>query len=400
MFHGFPVSYVLIPAGLLWGAFLGEKREKQVKTSLEILVFVYIGVILMSVLLSYGKHHDPVGEMVMWVQRGLVFTMVLLNVKDEKALARGIAFFLIVVTVLGVQAVQQGVTGVGWAGVTPHPGYDVVRVRWVGDWDGPNVYGLILATAGSMLLEFAWSRKNSIQRVLAVLGFIVALAGIYYTNSRGSVLAMCSGILFVGIFRFAKNAKVLTRAIIIIVLGLIIISQFMPGRMKELSSSDSSAHERTWMWERGLRMLRANPLLGVGKGIFAPKTGLRAHNNYVQVFAETGLVGFFIWMGILYFAFKPVSCYTLRSADSELDVQSRMLLVGLGVYCIATFFITLENDSLFLLLGFMACAQRLMIAKGRCLGLDGFGKKDARIILLSMVLVLVAIWLIAINEII
>ena len=73
-------------------------------------------------------------------------------------------------------------------------------------------------------------------------------------------------------------------------------------------------HNRTQIWRAGLKVLRAHPLVGAGAGAFPeavrPRLGVPAipghryvaHNAYLSVLVECGVVGFglfALWLGVL-----------------------------------------------------------------------------------------------------
>ena len=116
------------------------------------------------------------------------------------------------------------------------------------------------------------------------------------------------------------------------------------GRIKAAAvSGDSSAQARFLLWGIGLEMLRTHPLLGVGGGNYQanyadaraqfakrnPQSELVsfneqllpifAHNEYVQILAELGGIGFLLFV-LLALSF-------VRNAALSLRVVKRKLLV-------------------------------------------------------------------------
>ena len=79
-------------------------------------------------------------------------------------------------------------------------------------------------------------------------------------------------------------------------------------------------------------MLQHQPIFGVGYGNFLNHHYLTAHNSFVLCFAELGLVGFFLWVGMLALGFTGVNQVVQRApADSleyKLGVQLQASLVG------------------------------------------------------------------------
>ena len=141
---------------------------------------------------------------------------------------------------------------------------------------------------------------------------------------------------------------------------------------------------RVDIWTVGWRMVEAHPVEGVGAGNFTtasihyllePGAILRAdfivdqpkvaHNTYLQVLAELGLVGFLLFMTILLFslvcAFKAHKV-AAEAGDRELDIVARATVVALLALYTAYFFVSRDyGKQLWLLLAL--CPVMLEIAR-------------------------------------
>jgi O-antigen ligase len=58
---------------------------------------------------------------------------------------------------------------------------------------------------------------------------------------------------------------------------------------------------RVAAWSTGLEIFKSHPIAGVGLSQFADynETGHTAHNSYILALSETGLLGYFCWMGTI-----------------------------------------------------------------------------------------------------
>ena len=74
---------------------------------------------------------------------------------------------------------------------------------------------------------------------------------------------------------------------------------------------------RAWVWRDTLSMIRANPLLGVGLGAYGTAFSIytqsdgsirvpQAHNDYLQVVADCGVVGGVIALWFLFLTFRAI----------------------------------------------------------------------------------------------
>ena len=219
---------------------------------------------------------------------------------------------------------------------------------------------------------------------------------IYYTNSRGAVLAFVCGLIYY------YHRKLMSRytPVMLALLGLVFV--LAPSRMTEVSSEEESARERTWLWEQGLEMLRDNPVLGVGRGMFAPSTELKllAHNNFVQNFAELGYTGFFIFISIMWFTFKGTYMIAEKlPAASELKAYARMCGVILVMYSAATFFVVMELDLFYFVLGLASSVYLIGRRQEESIPPLQYGLLDLKFVVAGMIIIQSAVWLAAVKHI-
>lgn len=201
--------------------------------------------------------------------------------------------FVVCAGVLAVHSIEQANTGVGWTGITL--GEDG-RVRYVGIFNDPNDLGLLFAATLPMAF-FLSSLGGLLRRLLWLAVAALLLYGIYLTNSRGAMLAVLTvGGIFVWKRRGMFTAGVLG------VLGLLAM-RLLSSRMQELDPDEESAFGRVDAWYEGIHMFFSKPLLGVGPGNFTDYNHLTAHNSWVLVLAETGFVGYTLWLAFTTYSF-------------------------------------------------------------------------------------------------
>jgi len=94
------------------------------------------------------------------------------------------------------------------------------------------------------------------------------------------------------------------------------------------------------MWYTGIQYLKQDPILGRGYEMFRWSYGRPAHNGYVSVFADTGLVGFFLWTGLLFLGIRDAG--RLRSLRGQLGEYAGALRVSLLAYCGAAVFANVQ----------------------------------------------------------
>lgn len=176
-------------------------------------------------------------------------------------------------------------------------------------------------------------------RALKSLGIACALTGataLLLTQSRGALLALV-GILMVAVWflvpRLVTRVKILGVGILACMLLLpSLINHF--DRLQGILD-DPDATSRVYVWAAATMLFFAHPLLGVGYGnyrflyadfTFVPNAipgHLDAHNIYLQLLAETGLVGFLSFF-ILAGLFISLALKSIR----EQDTVSRIVAFG------------------------------------------------------------------------
>ena len=207
-------------------------------------------------------------------------------------------------------------------------GWFLWRLKSVGFLADPNDFAQVLVMTLPMLWGAGWRpdrRLNNLVRVIAP-GALMVYA-IFLTQSRGALLGLAS-LLFFGV----RKALGTTRTVLL--LGSMVAVQLL-GNMsggREFSGKEKSAEERIESWGIGLDLLKRNPLFGAGYGNYLEYNYLTAHNSFVLCFAELGLVGYFLWIGMIVLTFKSLSAAveTLppRSPHRQMVVLLRNSLVG------------------------------------------------------------------------
>lgn len=396
---GWPTAYIIMPIGMLIGASHYFGDPKRFALPQNRLIPLYLLTIFVSTWLAVGI--GGAGEQLeLFLKRAVVFFMIAWMLTTTERAEKTVWVMLALSLFLAYQAYLQGSTGYAWGGLTRFPGYDVIRVRWYGDWDGPNVLGILFVMAIGMTLELIFGPKRFWVRLMGVGLASAFLYAMFLTNSRGAVLAVGCSLLFYFRDRFRRHPIALVVAAAAIA-GLV---SFGPSRMGEVSSSESSAHERTWLWEQGLVMLRQNPLLGVGRGEFIKRVDLHliAHNNYVQNFSETGLIGFTCFIAILWFTFR--GCLLVVRPESGCDPRlvslARMAMSALVGFGAATFFVVMELDLLYFVLGLAAAVYLIARHQHPEVPALTFSRFDILVIGSSVVGIVILIWLAAVAQIV
>jgi putative inorganic carbon (hco3(-)) transporter len=218
------------------------------------------------------------------------------------------------------------------------------QIYGIGNFDNPNdmAYSVVLVVPFTLGLLF--QAKNFLTRFSALMLLAVSIYCIYLTRSRGGQLALgtCIGswtYLWTSNKKWKKRLLVLAGFFIIV----LFVSQTTGYRQ------DGSAMGRIDAWSEAWTLLKANPIIGVGKNRFTEYHAVDTHSSYVRTSVETGLIGLYGFVGLIYFSFVTV----LRIDSSKDRLKWRMYSSGYGSYLIsyitASIFSTRSYDMIFLL---------------------------------------------------
>jgi putative inorganic carbon (hco3(-)) transporter len=204
--------------------------------------------------------------------------------------------------------------------------HGLLRSQATGIFSDPNdIAGTIVAGLGLTLFRARMEQK--FLRWVYIFISVVFFWAILLTNSRGGLVAlMLLAIIFV--FLTVRNKLKALSILLVAVVPLMLLSS---SRMRNFDSGDESANQRFWYWTNGIDQLIQNPLLGVGYQSFTEVNGgMTAHNSFVLCFAETGLIGYFFWMGCFYYTFRT-SRKSEPGSDSDASKKQALELLGTRV---------------------------------------------------------------------
>lgn len=281
----------------------------------------------------------------------LMAFVLLANAADTRSRLRTVmAVFVACATVLSVHGIEQSMTGIGWTGVGMS---QETRIQYVGIFNDPNDLGMLFIMCLPMAI-YLGSRGGllGLRRLLWWGMAAVLVYGIFLTDSRGTMLAL---VAILGVYVWQKRGLVMAGLLAAGAMGGLIA---MPSRMQELDASEASAAGRIDSWYEGIQMFIGNPLFGVGAGGYTDVNPLTAHNSFVLVLAEMGIIGFTLWLAIVGYSFKMTLSMLKRGDDIMDDVPAEIpdetvvsewrddraltltLLLSLSGFFVAAFFLS------------------------------------------------------------
>jgi len=214
---------------------------------------------------------------------------------------------------------------------------------------------------------YFFTKSNTLGKMLGLTAFVLLLYGIYMTNSRGTMLALAGITGLYLLIRFGGTKAIIT-GLILSPIALFIVSAF-----RAVSSQEASAMGRLWAWWDGLEMLKANPFFGVGSNNFLEHHGRVAHNTYIQLAAELGLLGYTLWVTTLFLtlfmAFSIINYakkINLKEASDELKTDIALCTTcfySLCGFAMTAFFLTRNLFIIYYMVAGLTIASYLRLKK-------------------------------------
>lgn len=163
---------------------------------------------------------------------------------------------------------------------------------------------------------------------IIVFCVVVMMAALILTTSRGGVGALAVGIsaaVLLGAVKRRSGAKELKLGVVAVILVIIALFWIGPGKFSEKIQSTGLTSQRGELREISYRMIGESPLFGTGVGTyrwvfpgykdqrFGGNFYEHAHNDFLEILGEQGLVGFTLLMsGMLVIFLRIVSAFLRR----------------------------------------------------------------------------------------
>jgi putative inorganic carbon (hco3(-)) transporter len=248
---------------------------------------------------------------------------------------------------------------------------------------------LVVATVFAVALAYDL-RGRSRAWILAAGAAPLALVALFATLSRSGLIALAVALLAAIVIGGRWRGRLTLFAAMVTAIGVIYFAAASPTALERITNPSSSGRDD--IWTVGWRIVEHNPVVGIGADNFKLETvrylvepgvisadqyivsqPLVAHNVYLEMLAELGIVGLTLFVTIIGMS---IAC-TVRatataraSGDPRLELLSRALIVGLVALLAADCFASEQySKQLWLLLALgpvvLAASRRSAVAARR-----------------------------------
>lgn len=326
-------------AALLLAVIIGKHliTGRSLSGYLPILVFITAYGIIGISTLFYATNPEMVQTSLVMYFKGALLALVVVLLLTECNQIRGLIWALLAAGILlAALNCHQYFTGQfenSYWGFCQSSFRDIVGkskgYRIGGPMAAPNFFAQFLLVLLPLSINRLWHEKSVILRILAGLAFTLISAAVILTYSRGGFLSILVMITMY-LIMYPPKLRNLLLVLVLIIPMLALPSASYLERMKSLKDvipgqttefhSDSSFKGRASEMLVAVHLFLEHPLLGVGWGNYIEhyrkyankflldlrQESRKAHSRYLEVLAESGIVGLIVFVGNLYIAMKGV----------------------------------------------------------------------------------------------
>jgi len=320
--------------------FLLNVREIK-STPLFGLILIFIGLSVLSVFYSINSS-ESMREAVRIITIFLLYFLTYNLIQDEKDWNLLLKFILISYIFPGLVAFGQFALGMGLP--DEFGGFN----RVYGTFDHPNpfafytffILGIIIALILSQKKEVAF--KLNKRKLWILASPLIFLLFATYTRS-----ALACLIIFVLVLGLLKYRRILLGGLVLFLITYFLSSVFQE-RLWELFTLDpyGSIVWRLRLWEQMMPISLWQPWFGYGAGTFNSLVeyyrgfqwgSLEAHNDYLKIFVENGIIGLLsyisIILGLLFYLFRIFK----KSIEDNKTLALSILIISISLFIISFF---------------------------------------------------------------
>lgn len=339
------------------------KKEQPLgllQTKGEKVVFLYLGIVVLSTIFSYdpklsffGGYYKFQGFIAWFNYTSLfLFAYHLIAVHNQLKIIRFMVFASFFVGVYGIiqHFFVEYLVG------------KQAKTKFVMSWgffDNPNHFGtyLVLMMIFSMTLYLLATnqRERWIQGIITCILFLSLL----YTLSRASWIATFCGI-FILTAAVVWKRRYLWKSWGLLLLSLFLLLQianitennFFFSRVASISEQENTGSGRLWIWKTSLPLIKDYYLIGSGPSTFSevfPATGEEkkkytgskeldnSHNEYLEIAITTGIPALIAYLSFIIIVLK--SCFSaVRQFDEDRKIFAYGLMAAVVGYLIKVLF--------------------------------------------------------------
>jgi O-antigen ligase len=225
-------------------------------------------------------------------------------------------------------------------------------LRAIGSFPDPHMFSFFLGMSLPLGALYWDDESTKRQKFLVGVGILIITIGLLLSFSRGGYLGIIAAVFF-GLIWIAKKKgektkKIILGSVLVVFLLVFLIGPIRARFLSTFNLQGGSVRGRIEIWREALAVFSQHPFLGVGLGNYAyqidPAASYRfpiyAHNTYLDIAAETGIVGLLSWTFLLEAAIWGSTKSYFKSKRLKMETVGIGLATSLIYFSIHSFFET------------------------------------------------------------
>ncbi|MDO8662434.1 MAG: O-antigen ligase family protein [Candidatus Omnitrophota bacterium] len=333
------------------------KRESIFsKTSINLPLLAFFLLTTFSLFYSAYPKDTIRGGIFRLLQYIILLLALVKEIRDKKHIWRIIFSIFAGLIFVSIDAIWQVSTGKDFV-----RGYEsmvlIGLVRATASFSDPNILGVYLSAIAPLFFGLVLYYFKGWRRILFGSIGLLILGGIAVTYSRPTLLAIYLALLFLAIARRTK--WLVTFLIVFILIAPFLLPKSVKQFAKEVDYNPvrfMCNDDRISIYRNSIQMIKASPIIGHGANTFmknykkykenpeyrnvATSDFVYAHDNFLQIAGELGLVGLVIFIWLIYELFK--GCASMYKQIT--DYQLKAILLSL-IACLIAFLVNGFTES-------------------------------------------------------
>lgn len=322
----FQFSYIFILAiGIISLYSLRSSRSSEVIKRFEVLTFLFIAYSWVISVWSIDSFNS--------ISNLLLFSMALLFVSltvkkrwvSWKAISKDLSLiYWIVISIL--------IAGLAAIPITPNLVF--LHSRFMGFWGNPNFLGMASSFAICLGIVIAIDSRSTKKILFILSGLFLAMSCLLLSQSRGALFSLVVSLAIFGLLLFPKfpwkNFTFIALIFSLIVLLAPLRDNLLNRILSYFSETDWSSG-RLEIYNNLIFSWTKSPIIGNGfrtTELLNFNSGVAAHNIYLQMLVELGIIGFILFMALMVNGF--VSSFSKRRIPLLLPSALLLLFQGLS----------------------------------------------------------------------
>ena len=339
---------------------LARNKRFDPKTGITLPILAFFIITCLSITNSVNTADSLKGGIGRLAHYILILLVIFNSLKDRLHAKRIIISICFGISLISLDSIWQVIAGSSFIRPGYAPVVNIGLVRATSSFKDSNILGIYLSGFAPLLFGITFYYIKGRKKIPFILLSLLVLAGIALTYSRPTLLAVYLVFVFFALAR--KNRAFLA----LLILSLLISPFIAPKPVKDWAKQVEynplrfmCNDDRIAVYLHSLNMIKAHPFIGVGANAFMnsyryyktyPEYNnvvtldeMKAHNNFLHMAGETGLLGLGAFIWLIAVLFTRLSRLYRNLNDGFLKIT----LLGLTA-CIISFLINgLTESSLY-----------------------------------------------------